>query len=54
MTPIERYRHLVQYWKQQVEERRAELAHAGAEVTKWNNKLVAAEIAERLAKEDEA
>lgn len=51
MTPVERYAHLYDYWKRQVEERRAELAEASAEKDRWCNKLIAAEIAERLAKE---
>lgn len=53
MTPIERYRHLSQYWKQYQNEAQEALAHAVAEASYWRNKLYAAEIAEQLAKEDE-
>jgi hypothetical protein len=53
VTQIERYRHLYEHWKQRAEDARQELALAGEEVTKWRNKLYAAEIAEQLAKESE-
>jgi hypothetical protein len=53
MTQIERYRHLLNHWKVRAEDARQELALAGAEVTKWRDKLYAAEIAEQLAKGDE-
>lgn len=52
MTPVERYTYLKDYWRKQLEERRAELAEAEKEWHKWSNKLVAAEIAEQLAKQD--
>lgn len=53
MTPIERYQHLATFWKQQRQERHLEWSEASREFEKWQNKLVAAEIAEQLAKEDD-
>jgi hypothetical protein len=52
MTQIERYRHLLQHWLLRAEDAREELRLAGDEVTKWRNKLYAAEIAEKLAVEE--
>lgn len=51
MTPIERYQHLKDYWKDERQERYEEWNKAQREFDKWSNKLVAAEIAEKLAKE---
>lgn len=51
MTPIDRYTHLKIYWKQQLEERYKEWKEAQQQLDHWSNKLVAAEIAERLANE---
>lgn len=52
MTPLERYKYLADYWKKVVQERRAELAQANKECEHWSNKLVEAEIVEKLSKED--
>lgn len=52
MTPIERCKHLADYWQGIVLERAAELDEAIAERTKWRSKLVAAEIADKLSKEN--
>ena len=52
MTPVERYRHLEQFWKKQIEEARAQLEEASQNHQLFYNKLVAAEIAEKLANEE--
>lgn len=48
MTPVERYQHLTTFWKKQLEEARQTLAEASKNYDHWSNKLVEAEIAERL------
>lgn len=53
MTPVERYTHLKQYWRQLLEERKADVAEAELQFEHWSNKLVAAKMAEQLAKEDD-
>lgn len=49
MTQIERYRFLLEHWKARRDEAVDHVAHAAAEMRKWQNKLVAAEIAEQIA-----
>jgi hypothetical protein len=49
VTQIERYRFLLEHWKGRRDEAVDHVAHATAEVRKWQNKLIAAEIAEQIA-----
>lgn len=53
MNQVERCQHLTNYWKMVLEERRADVAEAEKLWQHWNNKLVIAQIAEKLAKESE-
>jgi hypothetical protein len=51
MTPVERCQFLYDYWKRQQKELYEDWKNAKANQDHWQNKLVEAEIAERLAKE---
>jgi hypothetical protein len=51
MTPVERYKYLVTFWKNQIVEAEDTLKTAQNNYEEWNNKLIKAEIAEKLASE---
>lgn len=51
MTPIERYQYLKTFWKKQLEEANETVEQAGKNYQHWSNRLVEAEIAEKLANE---
>jgi hypothetical protein len=52
VTPIERYRYLKDHWKRELEESRNAVANAEKSYEHWSNKLVDAEIAEKLVAEE--
>jgi hypothetical protein len=53
VTPSERYKHLQIFWQNRMYESKSAYDQAIAMYNLWSQKLIEAEIAEKLAKENE-